>query len=70
MIPLPVRLPDEMVARLDRMAEQMSLSRSAVIRLAVQQWLDAVEQHGLNPLLTLPGFESLDHLPPADLGRR
>jgi hypothetical protein len=46
------------------MAEQMSLSRSAVIRLAVQQWLDAVEQHGLNPLLTLPGFESLDHFPP------
>lgn len=70
MTPLPIRLPDEMVIRVDQMAAHTSLSRSAVIRLAVRHWLEAVDQHGLNPLLTSPGIELLGHFPDAGLGRK
>jgi len=66
MIPLPVRLPAPLIIRLDRMAKQMSVSRSALIRLAVQQWIDAVENHGINPLLAPPSFVSRGELPHGD----
>ena len=51
MDPIPVRLTDEMQSRVDTLAEELSLSRSAVLRLAVQQWLDAVDERGMNPLI-------------------
>jgi metal-responsive CopG/Arc/MetJ family transcriptional regulator len=51
MVPIPVRLSPELLARLDRVAGEMSISRSAVLRLAVQQWLDATERFGSNPLM-------------------
>jgi predicted transcriptional regulator len=51
MNPIPVRLPDELHARVDSMAKKMSISRSAVLRMAIQQWIDAVAVHGENPLL-------------------
>ena len=50
MKPIPVRLPTELQARVDSLAREMSISRSAVLRLAIQQWLDAAEKHGTNPL--------------------
>jgi metal-responsive CopG/Arc/MetJ family transcriptional regulator len=51
MVPIPVRLSAELLARLDRVAGEMSISRSAVLRLAIQQWLDATERFGSNPLM-------------------
>jgi hypothetical protein len=43
-----------MITRLDRAAKKMSISRSAILRMAMQQWLDATEQYGTNPLLIPP----------------
>ena len=51
MDPIPVRLPADLQARVDGLAKEMAISRSAVLRLAIQQWLDAVDVHGINPLL-------------------
>ena len=51
MVPIPVRMSTELLARLDRVAGEMSISRSAVLRLAIQQWLDATERFGSNPLM-------------------
>lgn len=50
MDPIPVRLNEELQARIDFLAQKMALSRSAVMRLAIQQWTDAATLHGLNPL--------------------
>lgn len=49
--PIPVRLSPELQERIDKLAEKLSMSRSAVIRLAIRQWLDASEQRGINPIL-------------------
>lgn len=51
MAPIPVRLTQELLARIDRLAKEMSISRSAVMRLAIRQWLEAVESRCLNPLV-------------------
>lgn len=51
MDPIPVRLPAELQARVDQLANKMAISRSAVLRLAVRQWLDAAEHFGTNPML-------------------
>lgn len=50
MDPIPVRLNPELQARVDLLAQKMALSRSAVMRMAIQQWTDAATLHGLNPL--------------------
>lgn len=50
MDPIPVRLNEELQARIEHLARRMALSRSAVMRLAIQQWTDAATLHGLNPL--------------------
>ena len=49
--PIPVRLTPDLQGRLDRLCEHLSLSRSAILRLAIRQWLDATEAHGINPML-------------------
>lgn len=54
MDPIPVRLPEPLRDRVDQVAERLSISRSAVLRMAIQQWLDAAEKHGSNPLLAVP----------------
>jgi hypothetical protein len=69
MDPIPVRLPDELHARVDQIADRLSLSRSAVLRLAIQQWLDAEELHGTNPLL-LRERGPLQGAPEPVLGKR
>lgn len=51
MDPIPVRLSKELQARVSVLSEELSISRSAVLRLAVSQWLDAVEKRGTNPML-------------------
>lgn len=51
MDPIPVRLSKELQARISAMSEELSISRSAVLRLAVRQWLDAVEKDGINPMM-------------------
>lgn len=70
MDPIPVRLPAELQARVDRLAVEMSISRSAVVRLAIQQWLDASDHHGVNPMLreTPPGYR-FTATPPAKKSR-
>ncbi|MFT4175518.1 MAG: ribbon-helix-helix protein, CopG family [Luteolibacter sp.] len=50
--PIPVRLSPELQERVDTLAEKMSMTRSAVIRLAIRQWLDASEERELNPILS------------------
>ena len=51
MDPIPVRLSEELQLRVDALADELSMSRSAVLRLAVRQWLDAVASKGINPML-------------------
>jgi predicted transcriptional regulator len=51
MDPIPVRLPHDLQDRVDAISKELSISRSAVLRLAIQQWLDAAEVRGLNPIL-------------------
>ena len=51
MDPIPVRLPEDLQARVDALSKELSISRSSVLRLAIQQWLDAVELRGINPML-------------------
>lgn len=51
MDPIPVRLPSDLQERVDAISKELSISRSAVLRLAIQQWLDAAEVRGLNPIL-------------------
>jgi Arc/MetJ-type ribon-helix-helix transcriptional regulator len=55
MDPIPVRLPEELQHRVDSLAKEMSISRSAVLRLAIQQWLNAVDARGINPMLNEDG---------------
>jgi Arc/MetJ-type ribon-helix-helix transcriptional regulator len=50
MDPIPVRLPEDLQKRVDFIAQQMSISRSAVLRLAVRQWLDAAGVQEMNPI--------------------
>ena len=51
MDPIPIRLPADLQASVDRLAEELSISRSAVLRLAIRHWVDAANRHGLNPLI-------------------
>jgi predicted transcriptional regulator len=51
MNPIPIRLPDDLHVRVDRLAQKMALSRSAVVRMAIEQWIDAEALNGGNPLL-------------------
>ncbi len=51
MDPIPLRLTEDLQIRVDALSKELSISRSAVLRLAIQQWLDAAESRGLNPLL-------------------
>ncbi len=51
MDPIPLRLTEDLQNRVDALSKELSISRSAVLRLAIQQWLDAAESRGLNPLL-------------------
>lgn len=51
MDPIPIRLTPEMQQQVDRLANELALSRSAVLRLAIRQWLEAHELHGINPML-------------------
>jgi hypothetical protein len=48
---IPVRLPHDLQNRVEAISKELSISRSAVVRLAIQQWLDAAEIRGLNPIL-------------------
>ncbi|MGA0846541.1 MAG: hypothetical protein ACO3RV_08385, partial [Luteolibacter sp.] len=43
--------PQDLQDRVDTISKELSVSRSAVLRLAIQQWLDAAEVRGLNPIL-------------------
>jgi DNA-binding MurR/RpiR family transcriptional regulator len=69
MDPIPVRLPLDLHTRVDKLAAELSISRSAVLRLAIQQWLDASDLHGLNPLLrdalSKPKAKLVRQAPPA-----
>ncbi len=51
MEPIPVRLPRELQERVDHLAKRLSISRSSVLRLAIVQWLDAADRHGMNPMI-------------------
>lgn len=51
MDPIPVRLSADIQDRVDRLADKLSVSRSAILRMAIGHWLDAAELQQLNPLL-------------------
>jgi hypothetical protein len=53
--PIPVRLTEDLKNHVDSFAKRMSISRSAILRLAVQQWLNAVDARGINPMLNEDG---------------
>lgn len=44
--PIPVRLGDDMIVRLDRAAARIGTTRAAVMRLLLTQWLESFEQKG------------------------
>lgn len=44
--PIPVRIGEEMIQRLDRAALDIGSNRAAIIRMLITKWLDAYEQHG------------------------
>ena len=45
--PIPIRLTEDLVARLDKVSERMHLfNRSAVIKFCVSTFLDYFEKHG------------------------
>lgn len=54
--PIPVRLTPELLAKVDRVCKELTLSRSAVLRLALKQWLEAVDVLELNPLILREGL--------------
>lgn len=60
--PIPVRLSPDLQQRVDRLCAKLELSRSAILRLAVGQWLDAVDIHGLNPLAPRVETVSIGHM--------
>ncbi len=43
---IPIKIPVEMIMRLDRVAEGLSISRPAVIKLSLKQWLDFKDPDG------------------------
>jgi len=49
--PIPVRLSPELQKRVDDLCKDLALSRSAVLRMAVKQWLDATDTKAMNPLV-------------------
>ncbi len=44
--PIPVRLDDALIARLDRIADRIGTNRSSVIRMLVSSWVDSFERSG------------------------
>lgn len=44
--PIPVRLENDLIERLDRVANQIGSNRSAVIRFLVSSWVDEFERTG------------------------
>jgi hypothetical protein len=45
--PIPVKLTEELIARIDRVSEKIGLhNRSAVIKFCVSTFIDHFEQHG------------------------
>jgi predicted transcriptional regulator len=51
MDPVLVRLPQDLQARVDKIASQLDVTRAVVLRLAIARWVEASEKEGLNPLL-------------------
>lgn len=48
--PIPVRLDDSLIARLDRIADRIGTNRSSVIRMLVSSWGDSFEATGHSAL--------------------
>lgn len=44
--PIPVRLGDEIIARLDKAAKRLGTKRAGIIRFLVDSWLDDFEKRG------------------------
>jgi hypothetical protein len=44
--PIPVRLGDEMISRLDEAAGRIGSNRAAVMRMLIESWLANYEKHG------------------------
>lgn len=44
--PIPVRLDDALIARLDRIADRIGTTRSSVIRMLVSTWVESFERAG------------------------
>jgi hypothetical protein len=44
--PIPVRLGDEMISRLDDAAGRIGSNRAAVMRMLIESWLANYEKHG------------------------
>lgn len=52
-VPLPIRVPESYIERLDKLAEKMELERSEVARRALRNGIDGLEKAaklGANPL--------------------
>jgi hypothetical protein len=45
--PIPVRLGEDLIKRLDQAAERIGSNRAAVIRMLITQWLDEFERRGV-----------------------
>jgi predicted transcriptional regulator len=60
--PIPVRLSDELIARLDAAAEKVGSNRAAVIRMLLDRWVTDFEKRGTAMLpVDWPGImEGLD----------
>lgn len=55
--PIPVRLGDDVITRLDRASKRIGSNRASVIRFLVDSWLDHFEKHGRASLP--PNWEEL-----------
>ena len=48
--PIPVRLDDDLIARLDLIAKRIGTTRSSVIRMLVSSWVESFERDGASAL--------------------
>lgn len=48
--PIPIRLDDEVVARLDAAADRIGSNRAAVVRMLITGWLDDFDSKGRSML--------------------
>lgn len=67
---IPVRLPDELLARLDAYAKSLGVSRSAAIKLALGAQMGMIESAAAQSLHALDGRTFRYRRPPPSVLRR